>query len=429
MYIASNGIRTAAIVYDPDPENPRNPNYQDNLATMTCWHRRYGLGDEHSFKSVRDFLANLAEKHVSYPEFFRFVQDGGVWELRLTEVHPIEPGVGAGNPKYVLECRDGDLGEEFWKSTGCLVSGDLQRISGPELNDDGLLNHLMGRELEALLAASDNVLVKPLYLYDHSGISISTGSFIGRALHAEWDSGKVGYIHMTKKQAMDELSIRTDSGWVALTDETWRDRADQYMEAEVKEYDNYLTGEVYGYQTFEGLDEIDSCWGFNPGEEDIEKLMKEELGGWFGPGMEFEYSSDSRFEIEDFFDTHDFPELRERITSEVLETLDSIEAGSGPHPFELSAEAIRSNEDGVLDGIVGEIYDEHVEPTPERIREALDDYAGISREVKPKLTVADLNPSRDYTIEELIELAKKKATEKSTHSTVPKELKSPDMSR
>ena len=427
MYIASNGIKTAIIEYDPDPQNPRDPLYQDNITTMTCWHSRYNLGDEHKFESARDFLTDLAEKHVSYPEFFRFVQDGGVWELRLKEVHPAEPGVVAGDPKYVLECRDAELGEESWKSTGCLVSEDLQCISGPELNDEGLLDYLNGRELEGLLAASENVLVKPLCLYDHGGISISTGSFIGRAMHAEWDSGQVGYVHMDKKTAIYHLLDLTGDRPRSLTDETWKARAGDYIEADVAEYDNYLTGRIYGYRTFEGLEEVDSCWGYNPGELDIERLMKEELGGWYGPGLEFDCSSELAFDINDFFETHGFPELRERIWNAAFEYLNALKADSGQHPFEMPLDELLENKDSVLTNLVSEIYDEHVEPTPERIREALDEHAGIARELKPKLTVADLDPNRDYTIEELASLAREKAAEKNAgHLPAGKDRKSPE---
>ena len=414
MYIASNGIKTAVIERDPDPQNPRDPLYQDNITTMTCWHRRYNLGDEHRFESPRDFLTDLAERHVTYPEFFRFVQDGGAWQLRLEEVHHVE-GVGNGDPKYVLERIDGDLGEGYWESTGCLVSEDLRRISGPELREDGLLEYLDRRELEKLLASSENVLVKPLYLYDHSGISISTGSFIGRAPHAEWDSGQVGCVHMDKKTAIYELFELSGGRPKALTDATWKARAEEYIEIDVAEYDNYLTGEVYGYRTFEGLDEVDSCWGFNPGDASIEQLMKEELGSWYGPGLEFELNYDRDFDIEDFFERHDFPELRGRIEADVLACLSEIEKGPGPYPFELSPEEIRGD-GGVLGDIVSEIYEEHLEPTPERIREALDDHAGIAREMKPKLTVSDLDPDRDYTIEELVDLAKQKAAKRAALS-------------
>ena len=35
-----------------------------------------------------------------------------------------------------------------------------------------------------------------LYLYDHSGLAMSTESFSGRAPHAECDSGQVGWIYV-----------------------------------------------------------------------------------------------------------------------------------------------------------------------------------------------------------------------------------------
>ena len=66
-----------------------------------------------------------------------------------------------------------------------------------------------------------------LYLYDHSGISISAKSFLGRAHHAEWDSGQVGFI------ASKELGH------------------DTYLMDEVSAYDSYLQGNVYAYRIYE----------------------------------------------------------------------------------------------------------------------------------------------------------------------------------
>jgi len=55
---------------------------------------------------------------------------------------------------------------------------------------------------------------------------------------------------------------------------------------------------------------LDILLGFNPGDESIEKLMAVELGHWYGEEMKFEYASDLSFDIDDFFETHGFPELR-----------------------------------------------------------------------------------------------------------------------
>lgn len=46
------------IEEDTDAESPRN---WDNLGTMACWHRRYNLGDKHSYSEPREFLEDLVE--------------------------------------------------------------------------------------------------------------------------------------------------------------------------------------------------------------------------------------------------------------------------------------------------------------------------------------------------------------------------------
>lgn len=100
------------------------------------------------------------------------------------------------------------------------------------------------------------VAVQPLYLYDHSGISLSTGSFIGRAQHAEWDSGQVGYIYTTKAKLKEMGNKRSEVGKI--------------LTAEVETYNQYVQGDIYGYQIVkvgEEEEEADSCWGFYGSDE------------------------------------------------------------------------------------------------------------------------------------------------------------------
>lgn len=107
----------------------------------------------------------------------------------------------------------------------------------------------------------------PLYLYDHSGISISTHSFVGRAQHAEWDSGQVGWIYVSKERAVEEWGKK-------LYTKKVEEKAIRYLRGEVETYDDYLTGNVYGYKVSE-IDEqnpddkdsdelLESCWGYFP---------------------------------------------------------------------------------------------------------------------------------------------------------------------
>lgn len=95
------------------------------------------------------------------------------------------------------------------------------------------------------------VIVLPLYLYDHSGISISTGDFTD-----PWDSGQVGYIYADRDAILEAL------GGKKITAAKLK-RAEQILRNEVATYDQYLTGDVYGYTVTDphGHD-LDSCWGF-----------------------------------------------------------------------------------------------------------------------------------------------------------------------
>jgi hypothetical protein len=89
----------------------------------------------------------------------------------------------------------------------------------------------------------------PLFLYDHSGITMSTAPF-----SCSWDSGQVGFIYMDRETYLKEFGGKRVN----------KKRLYDCLRAEVEEYDNYLTGDVYGYKVVEDEsgDVIDSCWGY-----------------------------------------------------------------------------------------------------------------------------------------------------------------------
>ena len=98
-------------------------------------------------------------------------------------------------------------------------------------------------------------VILPLFLYDHSGISMSTGSFIGRAQHAEWDSGQVGWIYVSHERIMKEMArpkklkkgqINPDLAPIKHVTAKDRERAAECLKGEVETYDQFLTGDVYG---------------------------------------------------------------------------------------------------------------------------------------------------------------------------------------
>lgn len=209
---------------DDMPESPRE---WDNLTTMVCWHRRYSLGDKHHFDTVNDMLEDLAyQSGVQYDE---------------------------------------------------------------DINTPDLMTKL-----------SPYYLIKPLYLYDHSGITMSTSD--GYPYNDRWDAGCVGYVYISKEDVFNNLVeyVLDENGerikvehkhengqstysykTTPITEENWRKRASECIDDEVKIYDLYLRGDVYGYilekevvveekcphcdeiiKSYTELEDVDSCWGF-----------------------------------------------------------------------------------------------------------------------------------------------------------------------
>jgi len=97
----------------------------------------------------------------------------------------------------------------------------------------------------------EGAITLPLYLYDHSGITISTSPF-----SCTCDSGMVGMIYCTREKAIKEF------GGKILTKKI-REKVIKCLMNEVEVYDQYLQGDVYGYviKDEEG-NELESCWGF-----------------------------------------------------------------------------------------------------------------------------------------------------------------------
>jgi len=188
------------ILPDEDPESPRE---WDNLGTMVCAHSRYNLGDEQSptGSGLGDRMNLLYDKCPAQLEKL------------------IERYNGQKDPQYDFLL---DIGEE-WLARSIEENPDpFQKLY------------------------NQHFLELPLYLYDHSGITMKTSPF-----SCGWDSGQVGFIYISKDKIRGK----------------WEEKIYEYLKSEVKTYDQYLTGDVYGFviEDQDG-DVIDSCWGFY-GEE------------------------------------------------------------------------------------------------------------------------------------------------------------------
>ena len=153
----------------------------------------------------------------------------------------------------------------------------LERMLG--LVHRGIQNKNRFKELEDKFFKE--YIALPLYLYDHSGITIRTYPF-----SCPWDSMKVGYIYIAKSIA------RSEFGWKQIT-QLREMEALNYLNNEVKVFDQYLTGDVYGFVIEEDGEIVDSCYGFYGTEWDknglIEQIPEELHSQLEGIEIEHEY--------------------------------------------------------------------------------------------------------------------------------------------
>ena len=121
------------------------------------------------------------------------------------------------------------------------------------------------------------VIVEPLYMYEHGGITISTTPF-----SCPWDSGQLGFVIVTKD------GIKNNFGVKRVTKKLI-EKSKEILQSEVEEYKMYLEGDVYGFRCYDKDGNItDSCTGFfgtdfekngmlcHISDEDIVATLKEE---------------------------------------------------------------------------------------------------------------------------------------------------------
>lgn len=274
---------TLFVVDDDMPLNPRTD--YDNLGKMVCWHSRYNLGDKHDYDEPRDFFQKkLFEMYSSYPSsqyekpIYDFIKSGKAATAKMEYDRSAHEWV-------LYEKWFG--GNEWSKSSSYPAS--LKGKDVPDWFLDDCLSALEHKELLQLLEQSGQFVILPLYLYDHSGITMNTTGF-----SCPWDSGQVWWIYA------DADSIKKEYG--KLTPETI-EKAKTVINGEVETYDFYLTGQCYGFQLFEGDVETDSCWGFLGAIRDVQNSLKDYMPQGFESLVEkLQYTDDNDLDIHEYLE-------------------------------------------------------------------------------------------------------------------------------
>lgn len=155
-----------------------NPRREDeNFGTMICFHRRYSLGDEHGYKNSDELIKDL----------------------------------------YIKAAGGGEQGEQKYEDL--MDRFDVWPVT---------LQQIQAKNQELMSEIEKAYVVLPVYLLDHSGLSVSTHSF-----NDPWDSGQTGIIFASLDKVREEYGVEN------VTPEI-RSKAEDLLRGEV----------------------VDSCWGF-----------------------------------------------------------------------------------------------------------------------------------------------------------------------
>lgn len=136
---------------------------------------------------------------------------------------------------------------------------------------------------EFLVAQKDTLLVLPLFLMDHSSLSMRTDSAAFKACDsAGWDWGQVGVIYVTHEKIVKEFG--------ACNEETIA-KARAGLIQEVETYSQYLAGEVYGYVIEdEDGNNVDSCFGMFGFEYCKKEAMAQAERSIYAPVSDADYN-------------------------------------------------------------------------------------------------------------------------------------------
>ena len=122
-------------------------------------------------------------------------------------------------------------------------------------------NHSSWEECAEALkeARKQGDLVFRVFAYIHGGTCLSLESFHGKLSqgHAQFDSGQSGYIVVKKKDIIESWGKKN---WT----EKLRKKAYEVAEQDIKTFNAYLSGQVYGYVIEETGD---SCYGYYETED------------------------------------------------------------------------------------------------------------------------------------------------------------------
>jgi hypothetical protein len=108
-----------------------------------------------------------------------------------------------------------------------------------------------------LIKKKKAILISPVFMIDHSGISIRINRNFSDVDPGNWDSGQIGFIYTTNTQ-IKKMYLEKGK---KITPEIL-EKIKECLISEIEEYNEYLSGSAYGYQILKNGEIQDSCYGY-----------------------------------------------------------------------------------------------------------------------------------------------------------------------
>ena len=224
-------------------------------------------------------IINKTTKLYAGDKFAITTTDGRKLRLVIEQDESPEDPRSWDNIGTMLCChRDYQLGDCNSNKETELQLAEICRKYGK--SDEEIDEMTFAEEVQFILG-QDDVCGLPLWLYDHSGISISTGRV------CPWDSSFVGLIFVEKDFYLAQMCLKDETDWKV--------KAKKTLEGEVETYSDFLEGNIYQWTLYEPTVVIrQSMDGKELSREiDEEGEMVDSMGGFYSPTLE---------DVEEYFD-------------------------------------------------------------------------------------------------------------------------------
>jgi len=140
------------------------------------------------------------------------------------------------NHQIIISYNENPFNPRENDNLGTILCVHKKYSLGDKVSDFNHNNFDSWEEIEKWLKKEKKAkYILPVYMYDHSAIALSTNPF-----SCPWDSGRVGFIYLTKEKFNQEYGNKTLS-------KKMKNIIKKVFELELKEYQAYINVEMYEY--------------------------------------------------------------------------------------------------------------------------------------------------------------------------------------